>query len=177
MKGCSHKGKASLFCSSFRPPWLSMRAFGRIPRSRLSGIILVTQTLAFLFNWEGEMSASYWEMVNICFTLGLVVLPFAFLLLCLWMKRAGMPKVLMIPYFCLFGSVGGYLLIAALSPSVFTLLAIPFVPLAGLSLIGSLIYLCQCRPFTGFHLGAVVGIGLVLTFLFLYWTQGHVSGG
>lgn len=78
------------------------------------------------------------------------------------MKRAGMPKVLMIPYFCLFGSVGGYLLITALSPSVFTLLILPFAPLAGLSLIGSLIYLCRCRPFTGFHLGAVVCIGLVL---------------
>ena len=54
------------------------------------------------------------------------------------------------------------MLIAALSPSFVTLLTIPFFPLAALSLIGSLIYVSFCRPFTRYHLGLVVGCATVL---------------
>jgi hypothetical protein len=78
------------------------------------------------------------------------------------MDDAEIPRPLYIPYFCLFGSVGGYLLIAALSPSIVSMLILPFLPLAVLSLIGSLIYVSICRPFTRYHLGAVIGCSTAL---------------
>ncbi len=115
----------------------------------------------------GEPPPSFFYTAYACLFLSLVVLPVGFWCLCRRMTRAAIRKPPTIPYFCLFGSVGGYLLIAALSPSVFTLLVLPFAPLAALSLIGSLIYLCFCRPFTRFHVGAAVGICLGFCTAFL----------
>ena len=94
--------------------------------------------------------------------LSVIVLPIGYIVLCTKMDDAEIPKAPYISYFCLFGSVGGYLLIAALTPSIVTILILPFLPLAILSLIGSLIYVSMCRPFTRYHLGAVIGCSIVL---------------
>ena len=84
------------------------------------------------------------------------ILPFGYWFLCRRMAATAIPKRPTIPYFCAFGSVGGYFLISGLSPSLFTLLAIPFLPLAILSLIASLVYVLCCRPFTRYHCGAAI---------------------
>jgi len=118
--------------------------------------------LAAMFDLGGEPPPSFYYTGYAFLFLSLVVLPLGFIWLWRRMVRAAIPKPPVFPYFCIFGTVGGYLLIAALSPSPFTLLILPFLPLAALSLAGSLIYLSYCRPFTGFHTGAVVGCSLLL---------------
>jgi len=76
-------------------------------------------------------------------------------LLCRRMNRAMIRMPPTIPFFFIFGTVGGFLLIGAFSPSIITILALPLLLFAPISLIGSLIYLFRCRPLTGYHVAAV----------------------
>jgi hypothetical protein len=85
------------------------------------------------------------------------------MVLCIIAKRWTAGKAPIFPYFCVFGTVGGYVLLDALACPGVMVVACAFVPLSTLSLIGSLIYLARSRPFTGFHWGAAISCGLALT--------------
>jgi hypothetical protein len=127
-----------------------------------------------MFDLGGEPPPSYYHEVYFLLFLGLIALPLSFAVLCWRMRLVAIPRPPVIPYFCVFGSVGGYCLIAGLSPSVFTLLIFPFAPLALLSLAGSLIAVCRCRPFTAYHLGAAVCCFLLVS-LALFFASGSLS--
>jgi hypothetical protein len=120
------------------------------------------QTLAFLFDLGGEPPPSFYYFHGACLFLSLIPLPIGYFFLCRKMALAAVPRPPTVPYFCAFGAVGGYLLLTALSPSFFTLLGIVFVPAALLSLVGSLIYVLRCRPFTPFHRGAAIACASLL---------------
>ena len=109
--------------------------------------------LAFMFDLGGEAPPSFSYEGYALLVLSLVVLPLGFWFLCLKMASAGLPKPLVIPYFCIFGSVGGF---------AFSLLIIPFGLLALPSLLASLLYVTGCRPFTPYHRGAAIGCGVLL---------------
>ena len=112
-------------------------------------------TIASFFEGFGELSVSYYYLVYSSLFLSLVALPIGYALLCHKMNRSMIPKPPTVPFFCIFGTVGGFLLVSALSPSIVTLLVIPLFVFAPISLIGSLVYLFRCRPLTSYHVAAV----------------------
>ena len=118
--------------------------------------------LAFLFDLGGEPPRSFFYTGYVCLFLSLIALPLGYLLLRRRMISASIPRPPTVPFFCVFGSLGGYLLIAGLSPSLYTFLILPFLPLALLSLAASLIYVFRCRPFTSYHLWAAISCSLLL---------------
>ena len=107
---------------------------------------------------------SYYYTAYTCLFLSVAILPAGYILLCRKMTKAAIPNPPAIPFFCVFGTVGGYLLIAALSPSVFTLLVLPWTLFAPIALIISLVYVVKATPQTAYHSGAIICC-LILLFL------------
>jgi hypothetical protein len=129
-----------------------------------------------MFDLGGEAPPSYYYQAYSLLFLGLIVLPLGYGILCWRMRLAAVPRSPVVPYFCVFGSVGGYCLIAGLSPSVFTLLIVPFAPLALISLAVSLVAVCRSHPFTSYHRGAAICCS-VLLLLPLLAIVGILMGG
>jgi hypothetical protein len=84
--------------------------------------------------------------------LGLLVCPAACITLCMRMRKSGIQRPPYIPFFFVFGTVGGWMLALALSPSGLTASCIIFLgTLAPLALVASSIYLVVRRKL-GSHL-------------------------
>jgi RsiW-degrading membrane proteinase PrsW (M82 family) len=95
--------------------------------------------------------------------LGYVILPAGYLGLCVWMNRM-IPKPPYIPYFFIFGSLGGYLLISAyLAPSPAALVVgLPFMACAFVSLIWAFVAALCAKPRSYFHTVAACFSGMVV---------------
>jgi hypothetical protein len=84
--------------------------------------------------------------------LALLVCPAAYITLCVRMRRAGIQRPPYIPFFFVFGTVGGWMLALALSPSGLTAMSLIFLAtLAPLALVVSSIYLVAGPERSSYH--------------------------
>jgi len=84
--------------------------------------------------------------------LSLLVCPAVFIKLCVRMRKSGIERPPYIPFFFVFGTVGGWMLALALYPSGLTAVSLVFlVTLAPLALIGSSIYLVIRSERSSYH--------------------------
>ncbi|RBP40532.1 hypothetical protein DES53_108239 [Roseimicrobium gellanilyticum] len=90
--------------------------------------------------------------------LALLVLPACYLALCYRMHRTGITRPPHVPYFFLFGTVGGWLLALALSPSGWTATTIiSLITLAPMALLTSAWWLRSRRTLSIYHRAAFYG--------------------
>jgi hypothetical protein len=83
---------------------------------------------------------------------GLLICPAAFITLCVRMRKSDIQRPPYIPFFFVFGTVGGWMLALALSPSGLTAVSIVFlVTLAPLALIASSLYLVNRSERSSYH--------------------------
>src|SRR5713226_2637528 len=83
---------------------------------------------------------------------GLLVCPSAFITLCVRMRRSGVRRPPYVPFFFLFGTVGGWTLALALSPSGLAASCIIFLLTAApLALVASSIYLVARSERSCYH--------------------------
>lgn len=124
-------------------------------------------TLAFLFDLGGEPSPEFLQTHQYLLLIGLAVVPVCYLVLCIVMKCAAVPHPPYACFFCTFGTVGSYCVIAGLSPSPFTFLIFPWAVCAPPALLISGIAVARRQRLTGYHYAALLGAGLLLLpFLF-----------
>jgi hypothetical protein len=84
--------------------------------------------------------------------LALLVCPTAYIALCVRMRRAGVQRPPYIPFFFVFGTVGGWMLALALSPSGLTAMSLIFLAtLSPLALVVSSIYLVARPERSSYH--------------------------
>jgi hypothetical protein len=102
--------------------------------------------------------------------LSLLVLPASYFFLCRKMKQAGIPNPPTMPFFCVFGTVGGFLLIIALNYFIGLLVLaflLPFYLFAPISLMISLYYALRSKPQTAYHSGAIISCFILLGLMLL----------
>src|SRR5687767_10101698 len=107
-----------------------------------------------------------------CLVPALLVLPVSYFVLCIRMRRSGISRPPYLPFFCIFGSFGGWLLALGLSPSGLTALSIIFLfTLAPLSLLASAVWLWRTRNLSRYHRVAFYGslgyFGFLAAFMFI----------
>ena len=84
--------------------------------------------------------------------LGLLVCPAGYIALCVRMHKSGIQRPPYIPFFFVFGTVGGWMLALALSPSGLTAMSLIFlVTLTPLALVASSIYLVFQSERSSYH--------------------------
>ncbi len=89
-------------------------------------------------------------------TLAFLVVPSGYVVLCLRMQRATVPQAPYLPFFFVFGTVGGWCLGLALSPSGPAALSVVFLAtLAPLALLGSAAWLWHLRAVSPYHRAAL----------------------
>jgi len=115
-----------------------------------------------LFASENTFPPLYYHIKYTCLFLSVLALPLGYALLYFKMRRSKVPKPPNRPFFFIFGTVGGYLLIVGLSPSIFNLLIFPLFLLAPISLLWSIVYMFYCRPLTGYHKSAILLCSLLI---------------
>ena len=92
------------------------------------------------------------NITRICLAAGFVVLPLCYIVLCMLMSGSGVPRAPYVPFFCIFGSYGGWLLAFGFSPSGLTALSLTFLlTLAPLSLIVSAAWAWRLRSVSRYH--------------------------
>jgi hypothetical protein len=101
--------------------------------------------------------------------LGLLVCPAAYFSLCTRMRESGVQRPPYVPFFIVFGTVGGWLLALALSPSGLTAISIILlVTLAPLALLASSVYLVVRSERSSYHRFALWS-GFTYPALLLLW--------
>jgi hypothetical protein len=105
--------------------------------------------------------------------LALLVCPAAYVTLCVRMRRSGIQRPPYVPFFFVFGTVGGWMLALALSPSGLAAVSLIFLAtLTPLTLIASSVYL-MARPerstyhrvalWSGFTYPALLAVWILVT--------------
>ena len=109
--------------------------------------------------------------------LGLLVCPAVFITLCMRMRASGIQRPPYIPFLFVFGTVGGWMLALALSPSGLTAVSLVFlVTLAPLALISSSIYLAIRSERSNYHRFALWS-GFTYAALLAAWILVIMTGG
>jgi hypothetical protein len=102
--------------------------------------------------------------------LALFVCPAAYIALCIWMGAASVQRPPYLSLFFVFGTVGGWMLAFALSPSGLAAVSIIFlVTAAPLALLVSSIFLAIRRERTIYHRVALWGGFTYPALLFAFW--------
>lgn len=93
-----------------------------------------------------------------CLVVALLVLPGCYVGLCLRMREDRVYRAPYLPFFFAFGTVGGWFLAFALSPSGLAASCMVFLmTLAPAAAIGSAIWVMRYRTYTRFHRAALYG--------------------
>lgn len=101
--------------------------------------------------------------------LALLVCPAAFVTLCVRMRQSGVQRPPYVPFFFVFGTVGGWMLALALSPSGLAAMSLIFlVTLTPLALTASSIYLVTRPERSTYHRVALWG-GFTYLALLAVW--------
>ena len=94
--------------------------------------------------------------LSIFLFLALLVCPTAYLILCVQMRRARIQRPPYVPYFFIFGTLGGWMLAMAFSPSGLAATSLVFLAtLAPLALVVSSIYLVKQPERSNYHKAAL----------------------
>jgi hypothetical protein len=121
---------------------LSLDQWHLFSLSAFASDVLPPETLVFAGEADHYRSAVIWVLLLVAF----VACPAAYVACCGRMRGSAVPRPPVVPFFFLFGTLGGWILALALSPSGLTATCIVFlVTAAPLALLASSIYLLR-RP-------------------------------
>jgi hypothetical protein len=117
---------------------------------------------------------SAFNISKICLVAGFFVLPFCYITLCTLMSGSRVPRAPYIPFFCIFGSYGGWLVAFGLSPSGLTAVSLIFLlTIAPFSLIVCAVWSWRLRSVSRYHRAALYGsfsyFGFLLALVCISW--------
>ena len=98
------------------------------------------------------------DITKICLVTGFLVLPVCYLFLCSVMSESKVPHAPYVPFFCIFGSYGGWLVGFGLSPSALSALSLIFLgTVAPFALIVCAAWAWRLRSVSRYHREAFYG--------------------